>query len=150
MSDYVPLSSFEGLPSPHDPVQRQRDPWFVWGVACAPVPPLITLALVGSTSHLLPVLLYLVVLVATAAGCVALARADRAAIIALGETRPASPWLAIAPAAYLLVRAARRAMSPHRGNPMHPLVLNLVLGFVAFYYLMLFLAAITSIVNYRS
>ena len=143
----MPLSSFEGLPSPHTPRQERPDPWFVWGIAAAPVPQLLVLMALGATSHLLPVLVWLAVVLGTAAACVALARADRTAIVELGETRPASPWLALAPAAYLLVRAARRAMSPHRGNPTWPLVLNLTLGFVAFYYLMLFLAGIVSIVN---
>ena len=88
-----------------------------------------------------------VVILATTAGCVHLAHRDRAAITQLGETRPVEPNLAVLPPLYLVARAARRALSPHRGNPVAPLLLNLALGFIVAYYLLLFLAGIAGMVN---
>ena len=135
--NYTPLSSFNDLPNQHEAPPAERDPWFVWAIAASPIPPLVTLMAVGSASHIGPVVLFVTVLLATTIACVALARRD-------AQT---NSWLAIAPAAFLLVRASRRSAGSHRGNPLWPLILNLALGFIAVYYVALFLAAILSIVN---
>ena len=74
--DYTPLRSFDGLPDPHAAPPAERDPWTIWAIACAPIPPLVTLMIVGTTSHLGPMLVFIAVLLGTTAACVALARRD--------------------------------------------------------------------------
>lgn len=147
MNDYVPLSSWDGLPSPHSVQPLRRDPWFVWGIAVSPVLTFTAVIVFGASSVPLRVVVVGATILATAAGCVQLARLDRAAIVRLGETRPVSPWVAVFPAVFLLVRAARRAVTPHRGNPLAPLLLNLGLGVGVVYFYLLLLASVAGVVN---
>ena len=131
MNDYVPLQSFEGLPSPHTPAPPNRDPWHVWLIAASPVLPLATMMLVGGTSYLGPVVAVVASVLVAVGGSVWLARREEAP----------NPWLATLPAVYLLVRA------PTPGNTLWPLVVNLAVGFFTVWYVALFLAGIVSIVN---
>jgi len=130
MNDYIPFANTPGPPSPHDLRQPERDPWWVWTIAASPL--LAFGALLFNNAVVLAA-----VAIATVVGCVWLAKRDGAA----------SSWLAVVPAVFLLMRASRRAAQPHKGNPLAPLVVHLVLGFALSYYVLLFLAGMAGIVN---
>lgn len=129
MTDYVPFAQREEQPSPHDLRVPTRDPWWVWVIACTPLAVLAALLRFGNASELFNVLAFAAVVAATIVVSVRLARRDEAA----------SHWLAVVPAAFLLVRASRRAAEPHRGNPLSPLLLHLVLALGLGYFVVLFL-----------
>ena len=147
MNDYVPLASLAGYVSPHDEQPARRDPWFVWAIAASPLVPLVVILVLGSASGWVPTLVALASVTTTSLACVQLARHDQRAIAHLGSRRPTDPRLALVPGVYLFVRAARRVTGPHRGNPLHPVVLNFFAGFALGYYLALVLMSIVSIVN---
>ena len=147
MNDYVPLSSFEDLPSPHSPRAEHRDPWYVWGIAASPVLPLAVILALGTWSGWVAGLVMLAGVVVTSLACVQLARLDQRAIAGVGATHRTSALLALVPGAYLLLRAVRRISEPHRGNPLHPVVLNFFTSFALGYYLVLVLMGIVSMVN---
>jgi hypothetical protein len=145
--DYTPLSSFNDLPSPHDLQPDRRDPWFVWAIAASPLVPLAVILLFGSLTGWAAVLVMITAIAATSAACVVLAHRDQRAIAELGSVHAVDARLAAVPGAYLLMRAARRASEPHRGNPLHPVVLHFFAGFALGYYLVLVLMGLASIVN---
>jgi hypothetical protein len=145
--DYIPLSSFDSLPSPHDIQPTRRDPWFVWAIAASPVVPLAVILLLGTSAGLAANLMAVLALVGTSLACVYLAKRDQRAIAAVGATHPVSPRLAWVPGAYLLIRASHRAAEPHRGNPLHPVVLHFFAGFALGYYLALVLMSVLAVVN---
>ena len=147
MDDYVPLASHAHYVSPHDVQPTRRDPWFVWAIAASPLAPLAVLLLLANSTGWASSVAAVAVLVGTSVACVYLAQHDQRAIVALGSTRPVTPRLAVLPGAYLLLRAARRAAEPHRGNPLHPVVLHFFSGFALGYYLVLVLMGLASVVN---
>ena len=147
MSDYVPLSSHVHYVSPHDEQPVRRDPWFVWAIAISPLAPLAVLVWMTASAGWAAILITVAAFVATSVGCVYLARRDQRAIVGLGSATPVNALLALVPGVYLLVRGARRAAEPHRGNPLHPVVLNFFTSFALGYYLVLVLMGVLAIVN---
>lgn len=147
MDDYVPLASHAAYVNPHDVQPTHRDPWFVWAIAASPIVPLAVILLLGTSTGWGAGLIALVTVIATSLACVYLAQRDQRAIVELGSTHPVHPRLAWVPGIYLLVRAARRAGEPHRGNPLRPVVLNFFAAFALGYYLALVLMGVVGIVN---
>jgi len=147
MNEYVPLSSHVRYVSPHDEQPSRRDPWFVWAIAASPVVPLVELMWMTSSAGWVAILITVVIFVATSLGCVYLARHDQRAIVGLGSVTPVNALLALVPGVYLVVRGVRRAAEPHRGNPLHPVVLNFFANFALGYYLVLVLMGVLATVN---
>jgi len=103
------MSSFEEQPSPHTPLPDAGDPRFGWIIAILPVAHVLVqelaLLTIGHASLIALILTTLGVIAAS----IALAQKDERALRVLGYPLVASPWLAILPAAYLLVRSFHRA-----------------------------------------
>ena len=106
---YDPLASLDGQPTPHVARPERGDPRYGWIIALLPLTHVLVqeiAILVSGHASTYALIVTLVVLVAVS---VLLARRDERALWGLGHPATASPWLALLPGLYLLVRSFHSA-----------------------------------------